>query len=249
MAQESHTESAGIRLNKYLSDAGICSRREADRMIEAGRVCINGQTARTGERVFKEDLVTVDKSPVRPAASFVLLLFNKPKGLVCSTRKQGNASTVVEYLNYPERIYPMGRLDKDSEGLLLMTNQGALMDRLLRSSNGHEREYLVETDRPVTSRFLEKMAEGVEILNTRTLPCTVTRTGKCSFRIILTQGLNRQIRRMCEALGCKVIRLKRIRIENLTVEGLQSGQYRSITPEEYAELCSRLEKKKKELHI
>ena len=250
----------GIRINKYLSSAGICSRREADRMIEAGRVCISGRTASEGDRVLESDTVTVDGRPVNSAPEPVLLLFYKPKGLICSTKKQGSAATVVDYLHYPERIYPVGRLDKDSEGLLLMTNQGTLMDTLLRSSNGHQREYIVDTDRPVTRRFLEKMASGVEILGTKTLPCTVEKTGPCSFRITLTQGLNRQIRRMCEALGCKVVRLKRIRIENLTADGLQPGEYRSITPEEYRELDRRLKEKqelpqtamnsnsKKELH-
>ena len=235
----SHTD-PGIRINKYLSDAGVCSRRQADRMIEEGRVLVNGSVPETGYRLREEDLITVDGKEVRPEEKKVLLLFNKPVGIVCSTVRQRQETTVIDYLNYPIRIYPVGRLDKDSEGLLLLTNQGDLVNRIMKASEHHEKEYEVVVDKPLTEDFLRQMRSGVNILGQVTRKCRVTKTGTCSFRIILTQGLNRQIRRMCEALGYRVRSLKRIRIMNLTLNGIESGKFREITPDEFTELTKNL---------
>ena len=240
-----NSPNTGIRINKYLSDAGFCSRREADRLIEEGRVTIDGRKAGMGEKVLSFQKVEVDHRIVAPGNERILLLFNKPRGIVCSTKKQKNETIVTEYIGFPERIYPVGRLDKESEGLLLLTNEGELMNRILKASNYHEKEYLVEVDRTVTDKFLQKMRSGVAILDTVTRPCTVKKTGEKSFSIILTQGLNRQIRRMCHALGYEVIFLKRVRICNLTVDGLKTGQYRMIEPGEYEELVRYLQRKKK----
>lgn len=225
-----------IRINKYLSDAGYCSRREADRLIEAGRVRVDGRRALAGEKVPQDAQVLVDGKPVVKEERKILLLFYKPVGIVCSTRKQGRDMTVTEYLDYPARIYPAGRLDKDSEGLLLLTNEGELVDRMMRARNAHEKEYLVTVDRPVNEIFLKGMRSGVPILDTITRKCRVEQTGKKSFRIVLTQGLNRQIRRMCEYFGYRVISLKRIRILNLTLGSLKPGEWREITPVERREL-------------
>ena len=228
-----------IRINKYLSEAGVCSRREADRLIADGRVTIDGKEARTGDRVTGTQDIRLDGRRIGQKAAPVLLLFYKPRGLVCSTVSQGDQQTVTGYLDYPERIYPVGRLDKDSEGLLLMTNQGDLMNQILRAANRHEKEYLVTVNRPLNERFLSQMKKGVPILDTVTRPCRIRRTGECSFDIILTQGLNRQIRRMCEALGYQVRTLKRIRIMNLTLDGLKPGQFRPAAADELAELYRR----------
>lgn len=225
-----------IRINKYLSDAGYCSRREADRLIEAGRVRVDGRRVLAGEKVPQDAQVMVDGKPVAKEERKILLLFYKPVGIVCSTRKQGRDMTVTEYLDYPVRIYPAGRLDKDSEGLLLLTNEGELVDRMMRARNAHEKEYLVTVDRPVNETFLKGMRSGVPILDTITRKCRVEQTGKKSFRIVLTQGLNRQIRRMCEYFGYRVISLKRIRILNLTLGSLKPGEWREITPVERKEL-------------
>lgn len=225
-----------IRINKYISEAGVCSRREADRMIEAGRVRVNGVPAAAGQKVTQADSVSLDGRLISPQNKDILLLFYKPAGIVCSTRKQFQETTVTEYLDYPERVYPIGRLDKDSEGLLLMTNQGDLLNKILRAGNNHEKEYLVTVDSPFDENFLDGMRKGVPILQTVTRPCIVERTGKKSFRIILTQGLNRQIRRMCAYYGLEVRSLKRIRVMNLTLKGLKPGEYREITGEEYLEL-------------
>ena len=235
----------GIRINKYLSDAGYCSRREADRLVSEGRVTVDGRKAAMGEKIQPYQKVEVDHQSVTPGDSRILLLFNKPRGIVCSTKKQRSEKIVTEYIDFPQRIYPVGRLDKESEGLLLLTNEGELMNRILKSSNYHEKEYIVKVDRPVTEKFLQKMRSGVPILDTVTRPCTVERTGKDSFSIILTQGLNRQIRRMCQALGYEVVFLKRIRICNLTLDGLKTGEYRKIEPGEYKELERYLERNRK----
>ncbi len=231
-----------IRINKYLSSRGVCSRRQADVLIAEGRVSVNGETALPGRMVGEQDTVLLDGVPVKEADRPVILLFNKPPGIVCSTRKQRAETTVTEYLSCPYRIFPVGRLDKDSCGLLLLTNQGELSDRILRGRNHHEKEYLVRIDKPVTRSFLRKMASGVPILDTVTRPCTVVQAGEKSFRIILTQGLNRQIRRMCSALGCNVVFLQRIRILNLTLSDLPEGEYREITDQEYKNLLKNLEK-------
>lgn len=225
-----------IRINKYLSDAGICSRREADRLIEDGRVTVGNVRAVNGQKILPGEKVFVDGRPVEKKNRKVLLLFNKPSGIVCSTRQQRDEVTVTDFIHYPIRIYPVGRLDKDSEGLLLMTNEGDLVNRIMRAGNYHEKEYLVTVDKPVDKDFIRQMAWGVPVLNTVTRPCTVEQTGQYSFRIILTQGLNRQIRRMCQYLGYNVCSLKRIRIMNLTLDGIKEGQYREITEKEWKEL-------------
>lgn len=225
-----------IRLNKYLSESGVCSRREADRLIEAGKVLVDGETAVTGMKIDPSQAVICDGKPVGGRERPVLLAVNKPRGIVCTTSDKDRAENIVDFLDYPMRVYPVGRLDKDSEGLLLMTNQGDLVNRILRARHGHEKEYLVTVDRPVTEEFLRKMGSGVPILDTVTRPCVVEKTGEYAFRIILTQGLNRQIRRMCEALGWQVRTLKRVRIMNLTLGSLKTGEYREVAGRELEEL-------------
>ena len=225
-----------IRINKYLSNAGVCSRRDADQFTDAGRVTLDGRMIKTGEKIPADAVVCLDGRPVIKEEKKVVLLFYKPRGIVCSTRKQRNETTVTEYLNYPLRIYPVGRLDKDSEGLLLLTNQGDLVNRIMRAGNYHEKEYAVTVDKEINEEFLRGMRNGVPILDTVTRPCTVRKTGKRSFQIILTQGLNRQIRRMCEALGYKVDVLKRIRIMNVELGDLKPGQVRELTEQELKEL-------------
>lgn len=225
-----------MRLNKYLSQCGLCSRREADRLIEAGRVTIDGRKASAGEQVDPSMEIMVDGRPVTLEEKKILLLFHKPKGLVCTARSQGNQVSVEEYLHYPQRVTYVGRLDKDSEGLLLLTNCGDLINKIMRAGNCHEKEYQVTVNRPVTEEFLKAMGEGVPILDTVTRPCVVEKTGEKSFRIILTQGLNRQIRRMCEYFGYEVVRLKRTRIMNFELGSIPSGKYREATKEEWEQL-------------
>lgn len=232
-------ESQGKRLNKFIADSGYCSRREADRLIEEGRVDVDGHPGALGDRILPGMRVTVDGHPLSGRGEKVYLLLNKPVGVVC-TADPREPMNVVDYLNYPVRIFPVGRLDKDSEGLLLLTSDGEIVNRILRAAGGHEKEYEVAVDRPVTREFLEKMAAGVPILDTVTLPCRVRRTGDRSFNIILVQGLNRQIRRMCEALGYSVRSLRRIRIMNIRLGKLRPGQWRALTDEELDGLLRRL---------
>lgn len=232
-------ESQGKRLNKFIADSGYCSRREADRLIEEGRVDVDGHPGALGDRILPGMRVTVDGHPLSGRGEKVYLLLNKPVGVVC-TADPREPMNVVDYLNYPVRIFPVGRLDKDSEGLLLLTSDGEIVNRILRAAGGHEKEYEVTVDQPVTREFLEKMAAGVPILDTVTLPCRVRRTGDRSFNIILVQGLNRQIRRMCEALGYSVRSLRRIRIMNIRLGKLRPGQWRALTDEELDGLLRRL---------
>ena len=201
---EKNTTTETIRINKYLSNAGICSRREADQYTDAGRITADGKKVSTGERISPDSVICLDGKPIHVEKKQVLLLFYKPRGIVCSTKKQRQETTVTEYLNYPLRIYPVGRLDKESEGLLLLTNQGDLVNRIMRAGNYHEKEYLVKVDKEITPEFIRQMANGVPILHTVTRKCLVEKTGKNTFRIILTQGLNRQMRRMCAYLGYQV---------------------------------------------
>ena len=230
-----------VRINKYLSEAGVCSRRGADRLIEEGRVSVNGTLAFLGSVVNKEDEVRVDGNLVKAVAKKVLIAFNKPRGIVCTTADPKSKDVnIIEYINYPERIFPVGRLDKDSEGLILLSNDGDLSNKIMKARNFHEKEYEVEVDKPFDDEFLKRMSEGVPILDTVTRKCTLKRTGKTSFNIILTQGLNRQIRRMCEYFGYKVLKLKRIRIMNIKLGNLKSGTYRNITDKEYEELIKGL---------
>lgn len=240
------TSQETIRINKYLSEAGICSRREADRLIAEGRIQIDGKFAEMGDRITAASEVFVDGRRIEKEEKKVLLLFYKPTGIVCSTKKQREEVTVTEFLDYPVRIYPVGRLDKESEGLLLMTNQGDLLNKIMRAGNYHEKEYLVKTDRVVTEAFIQAMQKGVPVLDTVTRPCFAEKTGKNSFRIILTQGLNRQIRRMCEYFGYQVISLKRIRIMHLTLGDLKPGEYREIRENEWKELKERIAKSSSE---
>ena len=222
-----------IRINKYLSEAGVCSRREADKLIKEGRVSINGSHALLGSVVSEGDEVQVDEN--------IIIAFNKPRGIVCTTKDPKSKDVnIVEYINHPERIFPVGRLDKDSEGLILLSNDGDLSNRIMKARNYHEKEYEVEVDKPFDDEFLKKMSEGVPILDTITRKCKLRRTGKTSFNIILTQGLNRQIRRMCEYFGYRVVKLKRIRIMNIRLGNIKSGTYRNVTEEEYNELIKGL---------
>ena len=230
----------GRRLNKYMADSGYCSRREADRLIAEGRVRIDGQPGALGDRVLPGMIVTVDGQPLSGEGEKVYILLNKPKGIVC-TADPREPMNVVDYIGHPARIFPVGRLDKDSEGLLLLTSDGGIVNRLLRAAGGHEKEYEVTIDRPVTPEFVRRMTAGVPILDTVTLPCKVRRTGERSFNIILVQGLNRQIRRMCEALGANVTHLRRVRIMNLRQGRLQPGQWRDLTAEELETLFSSLD--------
>lgn len=232
-------QATGKRLNKYIADSGYCSRREADRLISEGRVRLDGRVGALGDRVLPGMDVTVDGKPLSGEGEKVYLLLNKPRGIVC-TADPREPMNVVDYLAYPRRIFPVGRLDKDSEGLLLLTSDGGIVNRILRAAGGHEKEYEVQIDRPVTPEFVQRMSQGVPILDTVTLPCRVRRTGERSFNIVLVQGLNRQIRRMCEALGANVTHLRRIRIMNLRLGKLQPGQWRELTNEELAGLMERL---------
>jgi len=220
-----------LRLNKYISETGLCSRREADARIEAGRVTLNGVVATLGTQVAAGDVVCVDGKPVGGQERHVYIALNKPVGIT-STIETHVAGNLLEVVKYPQRIFPIGRLDKDSEGLLLLTNNGDIVNEILRSENEHEKEYVVTVDRPVTEIFLNGMASGVRILGTVTKPCKVKRVGAATFRIILTQGLNRQIRRMCSFFGYKVLRLQRVRIINLQLGNLQPGQWRELRAEE-----------------
>jgi len=224
-----------MRLNKFISETGICSRREADGWIEAGRVTVNGQPAVLGTQVESGDEVCVDGRPVGAARRHVYIALNKPVGIICTTEHevQGN---IVDFVRHRERIFPIGRLDKDSEGLILLTNHGDIVNEVLRSENEHEKEYLVTVDRPVTRIFLNGMASGVRILGTVTKPCRVTRIDPGTFRIVLTQGLNRQIRRMCSFFGYKVLRLQRVRFMHIRLDGLKTGQWRDLTRGEVEEL-------------
>ena len=226
-----------MRLNKYLSDIGYCSRREADRLIEAGKVYVDGVQASLGVQVEEGQEVRVGKKVLTKTDRPVLLALHKPRGIECTTSKAVK-NNIVDFVNYSSRVYPVGRLDKDSEGLILLTNQGDLVNKMMRSGNKHEKEYLVTVNKPVNETFLQGMAAPVYLkeLEVTTRPCVVEQTGKCSFRIILTQGYNRQIRRMCETFGYTVTRLKRIRIMNIHLDNLKEGAYREIGPREMKEL-------------
>lgn len=232
-------EEQGIRINKYLSEAGICSRRKADEYIAQRLVKVNGKTAEKGTKIMTGDQVYVKNQLVEIENHKVVLAFNKPRGLVCSTRGQG-AETVLEYLHYPLPLYYVGRLDKESEGLLLLTNDGDLANSISKAGNGHEKEYEVEVNKPVTPEFIRKMGNGVPILDTLTRKCKVEQMESMSFRITLTQGLNRQIRRMCEYCGYRVQKLKRVRIMNIELQGLEEGAYRELEEAELQELQKRL---------
>lgn len=244
LAQEFEKKEEGrlVRLNKYISEAGLCSRREADRLIEAGRVQVDGKTAVSGQKVSDNQEILVDGKSISKEEEMVLLAVNKPRGVVCTTDKRWGDQTVEELIHYPKRVFYMGRLDKDSEGLLLMTNNGEILNKMMRAGNYHEKEYLVRVNRPVTEAFLSGMAKGgIPVQEQQTRPCNVEKTGERTFRIILTQGLNRQIRRMCEYFGYQVVKLKRIRIMNIMLGDLPTGSYREISREEQEELYRRIQ--------
>ena len=232
-------EENGIRINKFLSEAGVCSRREADRQVELGNITIDGKVAETGARVLPGQTVLFQGKKVSKEEEMILIAFHKPVGIVCTAEKR-EKNNVIDYINYPKRIYPVGRLDKDSEGLLLLTNNGDIVNKMMRSGNMHEKEYIVTVNRPVTESFIHGLANGVPLaeLNTMTRKCHVKQIGKKQFKIILTQGLNRQIRRMCEYFGYRVEQLVRTRIMNIELEDLPVGTCRDVTPEEYRQLLA-----------
>ena len=222
-----------IRLNKFIADCGHCSRREADRLIEAGKVLVNGKVAEMGMRVTDDDKVMVDGKVLKREEKTILLIFNKPPGITCTATKN-DETNVVDYINYPKRVYPIGRLDKYSEGLLLLTNRGDLVNGIMRSRYGHEKEYIVTVDRVVDDNLLRKLSSGVYLkeLDVTTKPCKCQKVARNKLSMIITQGLNRQIRRMCEACGCRVTKLKRIRILDIELGDLPVGEYREATAKE-----------------
>jgi 23S rRNA pseudouridine2604 synthase len=237
----------GVRLNKYLSEIGHCSRRAADKLIDAGRIQVNGQKVVMGQKVNPSDRIEIDGVLVENLQERnVYLAFNKPVGIVCTTDTRVEKDNIIDYINYPSRIFPIGRLDKPSEGLILMTNDGDIVNKILRARNKHEKEYIVTVNKPVTAEFIERMANGVPILDTMTRKCEVEQIHKKQFRIVLTQGLNRQIRRMCEYLDYRVVKLKRIRIMNIELN-LGVGKYRDLTKKELSELNRLLLDSKKHL--
>ncbi|PPK46343.1 23S rRNA pseudouridine(2604) synthase RluF [Clostridium algidicarnis] len=226
-----HDTKDSIRINKFISDSGYCSRREADRLIESGRVTVDGVKAVIGTKVSTYQEVYVDKKLINEKEKPIYIALNKPVGITCTTEPwvKGN---IVDFVGHPKRIFHIGRLDKDSEGLIFLTNDGDIVNKILRAENNHEKEYIVTVDKPISRNFIENMSSGVNILDTITKKCKVTREGTYVFRIILTQGLNRQIRRMCSALGYNVVKLQRIRIMNVTLHNLPLGKWRYLTPSE-----------------
>ncbi|RPF19317.1 23S rRNA pseudouridine(2604) synthase RluF [Vibrio crassostreae] len=236
MSQESQAK----RLNKYISETGFCSRREADKLIDAGRVTINGKIPEMGTKVLPGDDVEIDNKPVRSKEKPIYIALNKPTGITCTTERDipGN---IVDFIGHHKRIFPIGRLDKPSDGLIFLTNDGDIVNKILRAGNNHEKEYVVRVDKPITTEFLKQMGAGVHILDTVTLPCKVEKETKFSFRITLTQGLNRQIRRMCEALGYEVFKLRRVRIMNISLDGIPNGKWRYLSDEEITEILAMCE--------
>lgn len=236
--KEGKTNTEKIRLNRFLSDAGLCSRREADRLIEQGKVIVNHEVAVMGQKVTIDDVVEVNGKVISRDEEQIVIAFNKPVGVECTTDTE-NPDNIVDYIGYPKRIYPIGRLDKRSQGLILLTNDGSLVNHILKASNYHEKEYVVTVDKPVNDAFLNQMSSGVKILGQTTRPCKVTQVNKHTFHIVLTQGLNRQIRRMCEVLGYRVQKLKRIRIMSVHLGNLPIGQYRNVTNRELKEIMEK----------
>ena len=229
-------EQKGIRINKFLSEAGFCSRREADKLIDKNRVKINGEVPLIGTKVIPGDRVTVDNKVINVGKEkFVYLAFNKPKGIVCTTDVKREKNNIIDYLNYPKRIFPVGRLDKPSQGLIFLTSDGDIVNKILRASNDHEKEYLVTVDKTITKEFVQKMSSGLPILGTITKKCEVEKIANKKFKIVLTQGLNRQIRRMCEYLNFEVKQLKRVRIMNIHLD-IKPGEWRYFTKKELNQL-------------
>ena len=228
-----------ISLNKYISRTGICSRREADKWIDEGRVQLNGVVAKKGNRVEEQDVVLIDGKPLKVVPKLVYIALHKPVGITCTTDLK-DKDNIIDFVNHPKRIFPIGRLDKPSSGLILLTNDGDIVNKILREENGHEKEYIVKVNRPITNAFIQKMGNGIPILGTKTKKCKVEQIGKELFRIILTQGMNRQIRRMCEFLDYKVVSLKRVRIMHIRLDGLSPGQWRDLTKEEFKKLQNQI---------
>lgn len=224
-------DESSIRINKYISEKGLCSRREADELIRQGRVTINGVKAEMGSKVQAGDIVKLGGKALKPKDPPVYLAFNKPVGLVCTTDRK-ERDNIIDYINFPKRIFPIGRLDKESEGLIFLTSDGDIVNKILRAGNNHEKEYIVTVDKPITEGFIEAMSKGVRILGTVTKKCKTSQISKNAFRIILTEGMNRQIRRMCEVFGYEVVKLKRIRIMNVVLGSLPPGKWRHLTREE-----------------
>ena len=230
------SEPTSIRINKYLSEVGYCSRRAADVLLEQGRITVNGILPEIGAKVFPQDEVRVDGQLIgKPKQRHVYLAFNKPVGIVSTTDTLGEKDNIIDFIGHPERIFPIGRLDKDSEGLILLTSEGDLVNKILRSKNNHEKEYVVTVDKPIHPSFIQKMSTGIPLLGTVTAPCTVVALHKFKFKIILTQGFNRQIRRMCAYLGYQVVQLKRIRIMHIPLD-IAVGKWRDLTPKELEQL-------------
>lgn len=224
------------RINKYLSEIGYCSRREADRLIADGRVLVNGEPVEMGLKISAEDKIVINGEAVNNSKNkLVYIAFNKPKGIVCTTDTRVEKDNIIDYINYPKRIFPIGRLDKASEGLIFLTNDGDIVNKILRARNNHEKEYIVSVNKPITKEFLHKMSSGVPVLDTVTKKCFIKQTHKNEFKIILTQGLNRQIRRMCECLGYRVTELIRIRIMNVNLD-LKLGKWRYLSAKEFKDL-------------
>ena len=233
------------RINKYLSEVGYCSRRAADKLIDDGKVTINGKVARMGSKIDEDDQIEVEGQRIEKLTKKnIYLAFNKPVGIVCTTDRKVEPDNIIDFINYPKRIFPIGRLDKPSEGLIFLTNDGDIVNKILRSRNDHEKEYIVGVNRPISNEFIQRMSNGVEILDTITKDCFVKQLGPKKFKIILTQGLNRQIRRMCESLGYRVRSLKRVRIMNIKLD-VATGKYREFTKEEISDLNRLLENSSK----
>ena len=221
-----------MRINKYLSQIGICSRREADKLLDSGRIKVNNEIAILGTKIKEGDKITIDNKLIKPKKKkTIFIAFNKPKGVVCTTNRLIEKNNIIDYINFPERIFPVGRLDKLSEGLIFLTNDGSLVNKVLRSRNNKEKEYLVEVNKNITTDFIRQMSNGIPILNTVTKNCKLIKVSTTTFKIILTQGLNRQIRRMCEFLGFKVVSLKRIRIMDINLD-VETGKWRHLSSRE-----------------
>ena len=237
MPGSDNPSSEPVRINRYIASCGICSRRAADKLIEEGRITINGKTADMGSRVAPSDEVAFDGKVIKPNTSDIFIMLNKPRGITC-TASPDDPDNIIDYIGYPERLFTIGRLDKESTGLILLTNDGITANLLLRAEGAHEKEYLVAVDKPLTDDFISKMGSGIYLpdLDRTTLPCKVKKTGERTFKIILTQGLNRQIRRMCEETGYRVVRLKRIRFANISLGDLETGKTRKLTEKEIGEL-------------
>ncbi len=235
------------RLNKYISESGLCSRRAADRYIELGQVFINGRKAKVGDKVFFGDVVSVNGQTIEPqqAENTILLAYNKPVGITSTTESKVK-DNIVDHVNYSERVFPIGRLDKDSQGLIFLTNNGDLVNKILRAGNNHEKEYVVTVNKPITDQFIEGMSKGVPVLGVMTKKCKVTKEAANVFRIVLIQGLNRQIRRMCEYFGYEVTKLERVRIMNISLKGIPVGDWRELTAEELAQINKQLAKSSSE---